>query len=479
MRLIGEHVRLVTRRHFLRDTAVSLGSAALASLARGGEVARAAPDGENGSPRARRVIYLFMQGGPSHLDLWDYKPHLSRWYGQELPRSVRGNQRLTEMTAHLDKYIVAPSLFRFERHGACGTWVSELLPWTARSVDDLCLVRTAYTEEINHDPATTYICTGQAAPGRPSLGAWVGYGLGSLSDNLPTFVVLTPRPKTLPNDAGYSSRLWGAGFLPGKFQGVPFSARRDPILFLNNPPGVDAVSRRKMLDGLARLNQEHFEQMGDPETQTRIEQYEMAFRMQAAVPELTDVSREPLPVLERYGPDVHRPGSFAASCLLARRLAERGVRFVQVFFRGWDLHTEVPRPLTALCREIDQPCHALLEDLKVRGLLEDTLVVWGGEFGRTVYCQGTLTATKYGRDHHPRCFSTWLAGGGVKAGYVHGETDDFSYNIVRDPVHVQDLNATILRCLGLDNRRLTVRHQGLDVRPTGVEDRSPVTALLR
>jgi hypothetical protein len=402
---------------------------------------------------------------------------MNEYFDEDLPESVRQGQRLTTMTSNQTRFPLAPSKFRFARHGQNGTWVSELLPWTARLVDDIAVVKTMHTEAINHDPAVTYICTGSQIPGRASLGAWLSYGLGSANENLPAFVVMTPT-WTRNNDQALYNRLWGSGFLPARHQGVALRSSGDPVLFLSNPEGVSAETRRRMLDGLNRLNQRQLDEVGDPETQARIAQYEMAFRMQSSVPELMNVANEPRHVRELYGPEVERPGSFAASCLLARRLAERGVRFTQIFHRGWDQHANVATDLPLQCRDVDQACYGLVTDLKQRGMLDDTLVIWGGEFGRTVYCQGRLTRENYGRDHHPRCFSVWLTGGGIKPGMVWGETDDFSYNIVRDPVHIHDLNATILHCLGIDHRRLSYRVQGLDVRLTGVEEQHPVTGIL-
>ena len=485
-----EHQLAMTRRHFFARGAHGLGAAALATLlpecvrADNPHYALRAPQAMGGlpglphfAPKAKRAIYLFMNGGPSQMDLFDYKPRLAEQFDRDLPESIRRGQRLTTMTSGQTRFPLAPSKFRFARHGRHGAWVSELLPWTARMVDDLCLVKSMHTEAINHDPAATYICTGSQIPGRPSMGAWLSYGLGTVNENLPAFVVMTPT-WTRGNDQALYERLWGAGFLPGRHAGVSLRSRGDAVLFLNNPPGVDAQTRRRMLDALGRLNRRQLERVGDPDTQTRIAQYEMAFRMQTSVPELLDVSREPRHVLDLYGPEVTRPGTFSASCLLARRLAERGTRFIQIFHRGWDQHGNVAGELPQQCRDVDQACYGLVRDLKQRGMLDDTLVIWGGEFGRTVYCQGRLTRENYGRDHHPRCFTTWVAGGGIKAGVVHGETDDFSYNIVRDPVHIQEMNATILHCLGIDHRRLTYSFQGLDVRLTGVEEREPVRAIL-
>jgi hypothetical protein len=382
------------------------------------------------------------------------------------------------MTSGQKRFPIAPSKYKFQQYGANGTWMSELVPYTAKMVDDIAIVKSLYTEAINHDPAITYICTGHQLPGRASLGAWLSYGLGTLNENLPAFVVLTATWTGRKEAQAIYNRLWGPGFLPSKHQGVALRSKGDPVLYLSNPAGVDEATRRRMLDTLAQLNEKTSREIGDAETQARIAQYEMAYRMQTSVPELTNVSDEPQHVLDMYGPDVQKPGTFAASCLLARRMAERDVRFVQIFHRGWDQHANVAGDLPNQCRDMDQPAHALVQDLKQRGLLDDTLVVWGGEFGRTVYCQGNLTRDNYGRDHHPRCFTIWMAGGGVKPGIVYGETDDFSYNIVENPVHIHDMNATILHCLGIDHRRLSVKYQGLDVRLTGVEEHDPVRGIL-
>jgi hypothetical protein len=482
MEPMHEYARTMTRRHFFGRGALGLGTAALASLL----PARAAEPTPTGgltglphfAPKARRAIYLFMNGGPSQMDLLDYKPKMAEMFDKDLPDSIRKGQRLTTMTSGQARFPIAPSKYKFARHGKSGAWVSELLPWTAKVVDELAIVKTVWTEAINHDPAVTYICTGHQIPGRPSLGSWLSYGLGTMNRSLPAFVVMTATWTGRKEAQAIYNRLWGSGFLPSKHQGVALRSQGDPVLFLSNPPGVSDATRRRMLDSLGRLNQKLFDEVADPETQARIAQYEMAFRMQASVPELTDLSREPKHILDLYGPDVHKPGTFAASCLLARRLAERGVRFVQIFHRGWDQHFNVAGDLPNQCRDVDQPCYALITDLKQRGLLDDTLVVWGGEFGRTIYCQGKLTRDNYGRDHHPRCFPVWFAGGGVKPGIVYGQTDDISYNVVENPVHIHDLNATILHCLGIDHRRLSVKFQGLDVRLTGVEEHAPVTAIL-
>jgi hypothetical protein len=412
------------------------------------------------------------------MDLLDYKPLMAKQFDKDLPESIRMGQRLTTMTSGQTRFPIAPSKYKFQQYGKSGAWVSELLPWTAKIVDDLAIIKTVHTEAINHDPAVTYICTGHQMPGRASLGAWLSYGLGTMNKNLPAFVVMTASWTGRKEAQAIYNRLWGSGFLPSKYQGVALRSKGDPVLFLSNPPGVDAPTRRRMLDSLARLNHKQLDEVADPETQARIAQYEMAFRMQSSVPELTDLSSEPKPVLDMYGPDVHKPGTFAASCLLARRLAERGVRFIQIFHRGWDQHFNLAVDLPNQCHDVDQACYALITDLKQRGLLDDTLVVWGGEFGRTIYCQGKLTKDNYGRDHHPRCFTIWMAGGGVKPGIVYGQTDDFSYNIVENPVHIHDMNATILHCLGIDHKRLTYKVQGLDMRLTGVEEHGPVKGIL-
>jgi hypothetical protein len=462
---------LLTRRHFFGRAGIGL--AALASLL-DLDRTRASEDDLNPTglphfpPRARRVIYLFQSGAPSQMDLFDCKPRLDDLRGSELPDSIRRGQRLTGMTSRQSTFPVAPSLFRFAQHGQCGAWVSDLLPHTAGLVDDLCFIKSMHTEAINHDPAITFFQTGTQQAGRPSIGAWLSYGLGSENRDLPAFVVLVSQGTGNPNDQPLYDRLWGSGFLPTKYQGVKFRSVGDPVLYLSNPRGLDVQTRRRMLDDLEALNSRRLDEVGDPEIATRISQYELAYRMQASVPELTDLSGEPEHVLDLYGPDVRTPGTFAANCLLARRLAERGVRFIQLFHRGWDQHTNLPKQIRGQCRDTDQASAALVRDLKQRGLLDDTLVVWGGEFGRTVYCQGRLTADDYGRDHHPRCFTVWLAGGGIKGGTTHGETDDYSYNITRDPVHVHDLNATILQCLGIDHTRLTFFFQGRNHRLTDV-----------
>jgi hypothetical protein len=468
----------LNRRLFLTRSGVSLGTMALGSLL-GREQARAAsatsavatgglPELPHFAPKAKRVIYLFQSGAPSQMDLFDYKPALKEKRGIELPGSVRMGQRFTTMTSGQKSFPVAPSIFKFARQGKSGTWLSELLPHTAKIVDDLCLIKSVQTEAINHDPAITFVQTGSQLAGRPSMGAWVAYGLGSPNKDLPAFLVLVSRGTGNPADQPLYDRLWGSGFLPSRYQGVKLRGGKDPVLYLANPAGCSPQLRREMLDDLDELNQLRHAQTGDPEILTRIAQYELAYRMQNSVPELTDLSREPEHILRLYGPEVHKPGSYTAHCLLARRLAERGVRFIQLYHMGWDQHGNLPKQIRGQCRDTDQASAALVQDLKQRGLLDDTLVIWGGEFGRTVYSQGQLTADNYGRDHHPRCFTLWLAGAGVKSGLTHGETDDFSYNITRNPVEVYDLNATILHLLGIDHTRLTFKFQGRDFRLTDV-----------
>ena len=454
------------RRQFLKQAGLGLGGLALTSLM---NEASAAPSAPHFAPKAKRIIYLFMHGGPSQLDLFDHKPGLKKLHGQELPASVRGEQRLTGMTSGQKTLPVTASLFDFARHGQSGAWVSELLPHTAKLVDELCFIRSMHTEAINHDPAVTYLQTGHQQPGRPSFGAWASYGLGSENSSLPAFVVMLSRGSAArPADPLYA-RLWGSGFLPSNHQGVAFRGSGDPVLYLSNPSGIDAAARRDQLDVIAALNQQQLAQQHDPEIATRIAQYEMAFRMQSSVPALTNLRDESAATLDAYGPQSRQPGTFAANCLLARRMAERGVRFIQLYHRGWDQHYNLPSDLRLQCGDVDQPATALIRDLKQRGLLEDTLVIWGGEFGRTTYSQGKLEANNYGRDHHGRCFTMWLAGGGVKPGLSYGETDDFCYNIARNPVHVHDLNATLLHQLGLDHTKLTFRFQGRDYRLTDVE----------
>ena len=481
MNPFNEHPLLLNRRQFFGRSRWGIGLAALTSLL-DGELLEAQEEGKSASvsgggglpgvphfpPKAKRVIYLFQSGAPSQMDLFDYKPRLKEFQGKELPDSVRKGQRLTGMTSTQSSFPIAPSKFQFAQHGGSGAWASELMPHTAKIADELCFIKSMHTEAINHDPAITFFQTGFQLAGRPSIGAWLSYGLGSESQDLPAFVAMVSQGSGNPADQPLYDRLWGSGFLPTRYQGVKFRSGSDPVLYLSNPNGVSRSARRNFLDDLVKLNQLRLQEFGDPEIATRISQYEMAYRMQSSVPELTDLSKEPDSVFEFYGSESRRPGSFAANCLLARRLAERGVRFIQLFHRGWDQHATLPKQIVGQCRDTDQASAALILDLKQRGLLEDTLVVWGGEFGRTVYCQGRLTADDYGRDHHPRCFTIWLAGAGIKRGISYGETDDYSYNIVRDPVHVHDLHATLLHCLGIDHTRLTYKFQGRHFRLTDV-----------
>lgn len=428
---------------------------------------------------AKRVIYLFMAGGPSQLETFDYKPAMKDQFDRDLPDSIRRGQRVTNMTAKQTRFPIASPFTSFQQYGQSGAWVSELLPYTTRMVDDLSIIKTLHTEAINHDPAKTLLCTGSQLPGQASLGAWLSYALGSGNPNLPDFVVLnTSRWTANVSTQALFARLWGSGFLPSRYQGVTFQNSGDPVLYLSNPEGIGSVTRGKMIDLTRALNRKHLTEIGDPEISTTIAQQEMAYRMQASIPELADMSHEPASVKSLYGPDVEIPGTFAYNCLLARRMAERNVRCVQLFHRGWDQHSDLPDRIKGQCLDTDQASYALITDLKQRGLLDDTLVVWAGEFGRTIYCQGKLTQTNFGRDHHPRCFSVWMAGGGVKGGITHGETDEFSYNIVRDPVHIHDLNATILHCLGINHRKLTFPFRGLDARLTGVEPARVVRPVL-
>lgn len=456
----------VSRRHFLSRSGTGIGAAALATLLNPRLLSAA--QGPHLAPKAKRIIWLTQAGAPSQLDLFDHKPGLATRFDEDLPDSVRNGQRLTGMTAGQKRFPIAPSVFKFQQHGQSGMWLSELLPHTARFADDICLIRSLHTEAINHDPAMTLLQTGHQIGGRPSFGAWASYGLGSENQDLPAFVAMISRPSGPTNAQPLHERMWGSGFLPSRHQGVRFSSGRDPVLFLSNPPGITEKRRRAMLDDLAALNRMKLDEYQDPETQARIDQYEMAFRMQSAVPELADLSNEPASIYSRYGPESRKPGTYAANCILARRLAERGVRFIQLYHRGWDQHNDLPNGIRSQCYDTDQPTAALLGELKERGMLDETLVIWCGEFGRTVYSQGVLTRENLGRDHHPRCFSLWMAGGGVKGGHVHGLTDDFSYNVVEDPVHIHDLNATALHLLGLDHTRLTYRYQGRDYRLTDV-----------
>ena len=472
----------LTRRYFLSQSSSGLALMALASLlgdkARGSEANPAGLPGlPHFTPKAKRVIYLFQSGAPSQIDLFDYKPKLAEFHGSELPESVRRGQRLTGMTSRQASFPIAQSKYRFAQHGNSGAWLSDLLPHTARVADQLCFVKSMHTEAINHDPANTFLQTGAQLAGRPSIGAWLSYGLGSENRDLPAFVAMVSQGSGNPGDQPLYDRLWGSGFLPSKYQGVKFRSIGEPVLNLSNPPGLDWAARRAMLDDVKALNQARLAELGDPEIATRIAQYELAYRMQSSVPELTNVSDEPEYVFEMYGPNSHTPGTFAANCLLARRLCERGVRFVQLFHRGWDQHVHLPKQIELQCSDTDQASAALVTDLAQRGLLDDTLVVWGGEFGRTVYCQGKLSTDDYGRDHHPRCFTVWLTGAGIKRGTTYGVTDDHSYNIVDGAVHVHDLHATILHCLGIDHTRLTYKFQGRHHRLTDVEG-NVVTGIL-
>lgn len=477
---IEQFNRLQERRQFLKTSGVGLGSAALASLAmQSSASASSLSEGLHFPAKAKRVIFLFMAGAPSQIDLFDYKPELASQFKKPLPDSITKGQRVTAMTLGKEK-LVAPSMFKFAQAGENGIYMSELLPHLTGVVDDLCFVKSMHTDAINHDPGKTLICTGSEIPGSASMGAWLSYGLGRMNENLPDFVVLNSAfwSGDKQNIQALYSRLWGSGYLPSKHQGVSFQPSGDPVLFLSNPAGIDRQNRGRMLDLVTKLNREHLAQVGDPEIQTTIAQQEMAFRMQASVPELTDMSDESKETLAMYGPEVEKSGSFARNCLLARRMIERDVRFVQLFHRGWDHHKGLPDKLRGQCKDVDQPCAALVSDLKKRGLLDDTLVVFAGEFGRTTYCQGKLTPDDYGRDHHPRCFTAWMAGGGVKPGFEYGKTDEYSYNILENPVHVRDLNATILHQLGIDHNRLTFPYLGLDQKLTGVKESHVITDIL-
>jgi Protein of unknown function (DUF1501) len=490
MQPIHDYVRAITRRHFFQQGSHAVGWAALASML-AKESGGAAPKGP-GSPtglgaamptthfpaKAKHVIYLHMVGGPAQMDLYDYKPVMNEWYDKDLPETVRMGQRLTTMTSGQARFPIAPSKFKFEQHGASRMWVSELLPWTAKMVDDMCFIRSMHTEAINHEPAISYMQTGNQVVGRPCLGAWTSYGLGTLNENLPTFVVLVAQPTNTEQVQAISARLWQAGYLPGEHAAVSFRSAGDPILYINNPPGVTPEVRRRTLDSLQKLNELTQRQLGDPETRTRIQQYEMAYRMQASVPELTNLADEPQSTFDLYGENAKKPAHFANTVLLARRLVERGVRFVQIYHNNWDTHGNAAGRLPDQCKDVDQACYGLVQDLKQRGMLDETLIIWGGEFGRTIYSQGGLSKENYGRDHHPRCFTMWMAGGGVKGGVIHGETDDFSYNIVKDPVHIRDFHATVLQLLGFDHQRFSYRYQGLDQRLTGVLEANVVQQLL-
>ena len=477
-----EAVLTETRRQFFGRSAKGLGNLALFSLLAENSKAdtpKSAVGGLPGlphfAPKAKRAIYLHMLGAPPQMETFDYKPNMGTWFDKDLPASIRQGQRLTTMTSGQTRFPIAPSIFKFQQYGQSGAWVSELLPHTAKMVDDIAIIRSMHTDAINHEPAVTFLQTGFMIAGKPCIGSWIAYGLGSMNRDLPTFVVLNAthsHPKA--NVQAISARLWSSGFLSGQYSGVSLRSAGDPVLYIGNPDGVPTNIRRRMLDALGELNQMQAEKIADPETRVRIAQYEMAFRMQASVPDLADISKEPESTFQLYGEDAKKGGTFANCCLMARRMMERDVRFVQVYHRGWDVHSILPEVLPSQCRDVDQASWALVQDLKARGLLDDTLVIWGGEFGRTVYSQGKLTATDYGRDHHPRCFSIWMAGGGIKGGVVHGETDEFSYNIVKDPVHIRDFQATILNQFGIEDRRFTYKYQGLDQKLTGTEKRAVV-----
>jgi uncharacterized protein (DUF1501 family) len=465
----------LSRRVFLRNSA--LGAAALTSLTSRGAMAAPATNGLHFPAKAKRAIYLFLAGGPSHIDMYDYKPAMRRINGIELPASIRMGQRITGMTSGQTAFPCVAPMFRFERFGRHGTYVNaDILPHTAGIVDDIAIVKSVHTEAINHDPGITYINTGSQQPGRASMGAWLSYGLGAETENMPAFIAMISQGRG--QKQALFSRLWGSGFLPSRHQGVLLRSSGEPVLYLRDPEGVQRDDRRAQLDVLAELNRDTADRFNDPETQARIAQYEMAYRMQTAVPDVVDLSSESTRTLDLYGPDARRPGTFAYNCVLARRMAERGVRFIQLFHQGWDQHGVLPRNLRLQCEDIDHACAGLVRDLKLRGMLDETLVVCGGEFGRTIYSQGRVTENDHGRDHHGRCFTTWLAGGGIKGGVEYGKTDDFSYNIVENPVHIRDLNATILHCLGIDSRRLTFRYQGLDQRLTGPEEAHVVHGIL-
>ncbi len=472
--------QLLSRRRFLELSGTGIGTAALVTLFGQDLMAQSPGGGASGigglpglphhAPKAKRIIYLFQSGAPSQHELWDYKPVLQERAGEDLPKSVRGDQRVTTMTAGQETFPLVPSRFAFAQHGESRAWVSDLMPYTAKIVDELCFIKSMHTEAINHDPGITFFQTGAQLAGRPSMGAWLSYGLGTMNADLPTFVAMVSKGSAQTGQPLYD-RLWGSGFLPSRYQGVKFLSTGDPVLYLSNPPGVDPDTRRRFLDDLGALNELKEAEFGDPETTTRIAQYEMAFRMQSSVPELTDLSDEPDSIFELYGPDSRTPGTFARNCLLARRLAERDVRLVQCFHRGWDQHTRLPQGIQRQAKDVDQAQAALVQDLKQRGMLDDTLVVWGGEFGRSAYSQGVITEETYGRDHHPRAFTIWMAGGGVKPGISYGETDEFSYNIAKDPVHIHDLHATMLHLLGIDHTKLTFPFQGRNFRLTDVAGR--------
>lgn len=479
-----------TRRQFFASGGLSLGTAALATLLGGRAAADVArpPGIKTGigaglpathfAPKAKNVIYLHMLGGPAQMDLYDYKPQMKWFYDKDLPESVRKGQRLTTMTSGQKRFPIAPSMYKFKQHGRSGMWITELLPHTAKMADDMCFVRSMHTEAINHEPAVTFMQTGNQVTGKPCLGAWASYGLGSLNQNMPTFVVMVATPSNTEQIQAISARLWQSGYLSGEHAGCSFRSAGDPILYINNPPGVSAGVRRKTLDGLNAMNEMTSRQLGDPETKTRIAQYEMAFRMQASVPEMTDLTMENESTFKLYGDAAKKPGTFANTALMASRLVQKGVRFVQIYHNNWDHHGNISARMPSQCMDVDQACWGLVQDLKRKGLFEETLIVWGGEFGRTIYSQGGVSKTNYGRDHHPRCFTMWMAGGGSKGGTVYGETDDFSYNIVKDPVAVRDLHATMLHLLGIDHDKFTFRYQGLDQKLTGVEKANVIKALV-
>jgi len=470
MSILHEWNTLQTRRRFFGTGANALGAAALASL-----IGKSTAEAAHGAvpthfkPKAKRVIYLHMVGGPSQMDLFDYKPKMKDMYDKDLPPSIRNGQRLTTMTSGQTRFPIAPSKFNFAQYGRSGMWMnSDLLPNLSKNADDICWMRSLHTEAINHEPAICAMQTGNQVAGRPCIGSWASYGLGSENDNLPNFVVLIATPTNREQEQAISARLWSSGYLPSEHSGVSFRSKGDPILFINNPPGVPDDLRKQTIDGINQLNRLNYQAVGDPETHTRIRQYEMAFRMQASVPELTDLTKEPESTFKLYGEEAKVSGTFANSVLMARRLAERGVRFTQIYLNNWDHHSNAGGRMPSQCKDIDGPCHALIEDLKQRGMFDDTLIVWGGEFGRTIYSQGGLSKENYGRDHHPRCFTMWMAGGGAKGGQIYGETDDFSYNIVKDPLHISDFHATIMHLMGYNHERLTYKFQGLDQKLTGV-----------
>ena len=476
-------VVLSTRRQFFTGGANLLGTAAMAALG-GGQLFAAGDEsapfrvGAHFVPKAKQVIYLHMVGGPAQMDLFDYKPQMQAMYDKDLPDSVRNGQRLTTMTSGQARFPIAPSKYKFKRAGQCGMTITENLPWLSKVADDICFIKSMHTEAINHEPAICCMQTGNQVTGRPCLGSWASYGLGSMNSNLPTFVVLVSIPSNREQEQAISGRLWSSGFLPGEHAGVSFRSAGDPILYINNPPGVPDSVRRATLDGVHELNDLNYQQLLDPETRTRTSQFEMAYRMQASVPELTNIAKEPESTFKLYGEDAKKPGSFANSVLMARRLVERGVRFVQIYHNNWDHHGNLAGRMPSQCKDVDQACYGLISDLKQRGMFNDTLIIWGGEFGRTIYSQGGLSRDNYGRDHHPRCFTMWMSGGGAKGGAIYGETDDFSYNIVKDPVHIRDFHATVLHLLGFDHQKFSVRWQGLDARLTGVEPAKVIRELL-